>query len=199
LILRRINEDVGRVNSEPPAKVVKIASYVIPILAVFGELFSYTCVATTNNIYCAVENSFWTAQFVLLAPCCAYLFSKIQDEKFKEKDIAHPKFFVVIAVLMGIFYVPYMIFFNLPMYLDRWHTDNKNGKKYFGFFDGMKDATIHWDQSWHWEDWDSDWFWMVWYFTYIVWTSIWMMKAPRIKDKEDIPQSDAQLDTPLLP
>mmetsp|Transcript_8019 Transcript_8019/g.9197 ORF Transcript_8019/g.9197 Transcript_8019/m.9197 type:complete len:326 (+) Transcript_8019:89-1066(+) len=198
LVVRRLNEDVSRVSNEAPSIFVTFVTYVLPFLAVCGEIFSYTCVATTNNIYCTVENSFWTAQFILLIPSCAYLFSQLRKEIFTDRDVFHPRFFTGTAVVCGIFYVPYMVMFNLPMYLDRWHSDNKNGVTYFGFFEGLKDATVHWNQSWHWEDWKNDWFWMVWYFTFITWTSLYMMKAPRIEEKGDLPQADSELEAPLV-
>jgi hypothetical protein len=43
-----------------------------------------------------------------------------------------------------------------------------------------------------WEDWKDDWFWMIAYFSFGVWTSLFMATAPRVNEaKKTIQTNDA--------
>ena len=55
--------------------------------------------------------------------------------------------------------------------------DQANGRKYLSVADGMADVRGRWTVSYRWEDWRNEVPWMSLYFTFGVWSSIWLVYA----------------------
>jgi hypothetical protein len=63
------------------------------------------------------------------------------------------------------------------MYWSRWLLDQADGHAYMSVADGMVDVGRRWSVSYRWEDWKDEIPWMTLYFTFGVWSSIWLVCA----------------------
>ena len=61
------------------------------------------------------------------------------------------------------------------MYWSRWLADQASGHKYLSIPEGMVDVRRRWQVSYRWEDWRNEVPWMSLYFTFGVWSSIWLV------------------------
>jgi hypothetical protein len=77
----------------------------------------------------------------------------------------------------GAAYVAYIFVYDVPMYWSRWLGDQANGRRYSGIADGMVDVCRRWTVSYRWEDWRNEIPWMSLYFSFGVWSSIWLVYA----------------------
>jgi hypothetical protein len=77
----------------------------------------------------------------------------------------------------GAAYVAFIFFYDVPMYWSRWLGDQANGHEYSNVRVGMADVCRRWIVSYRWDDWRSEVPWMSLYFTFGVWSSIWLVYA----------------------
>ena len=77
----------------------------------------------------------------------------------------------------GAAYVAYLFVYDVPMYWSRWLVDQANGRRYLSIADGMVDVCRRWTVSYRWKDWRNEVPWMSLYFTFGVWSSIWLVYA----------------------
>ena len=95
-------------------------------------------------------------------------------------------------VPLTVLYPLYNFLIDAPMYLCRYAADQKAGKCYFGFVEGLKDAATRRVYTHEYEDWSEDMTWMVLYFFLgAAGGGILLMYAPKLeqpsssdKDKE---------------
>ena len=79
-----------------------------------------------------------------------------------------------------------MLALNIPMYVTRYHSDSDDPNiTYFSFAEGLPDISHCHSDDKSWSEWSADAAWMIPYFGPAVWTSIWMLKAPRIVTSAD--------------
>ena len=71
-------------------------------------------------------------------------------------------------------YVAYIFVYDVPMYWSRWLVDQANGQVP-DIADGMLDVCRRWTVSYGWKDWRNEVPWMSLYFTFGVWSSIWLV------------------------
>jgi hypothetical protein len=77
----------------------------------------------------------------------------------------------------GAAYAAFIFVYDVPMYWSRWRVDQANGRKYLSIADGMVDVCRRWTVSYRWEDWRNEVPWMSLYFTFGVWSSVWLVYA----------------------
>ena len=77
----------------------------------------------------------------------------------------------------GTAYVAFIFLYDVPMYWSRWRADQARGRRYSSIADGMVDVTRRWTVSHRWEDWRNEVPWMSLYFSFGVWSSIWLVHA----------------------
>jgi hypothetical protein len=85
-----------------------------------------------------------------------------------------------LACLAGFAYVVYMFTVDVPMYWDRWVTDEGRGHIYLSIAQGLADTSGRWVVSHNWKDWESEVVWMSLYFSVAVWLSIGLMHVAGI-------------------
>ena len=141
------------------------ASLILVPLIVLAEICSWYAVLTTGQRAHAVENSLWGLA-AALAVAAMWVIGP-----HRLAALYHP------VIAGGVVYVAFIFFYDVPMYWSRWRVDQANGHQYSSIADGMIDVARRWIVSYRWDDWRSEIPWMSLYFTFGVWTSIWLVRA----------------------
>jgi hypothetical protein len=140
-------------------------SFAVVPLIMLAEGCSWYAVLTTKQLAHAVENSLWGLS-AALAVAGMLVIGPHQLPALYPSMIAG-----------GAAYVAYIFVYDVPMYWSRWLVDQANGRRYLSIADGMVDVCRRWTVSYRWEDWRSEVPWMSLYFTFGVWSSIWLVYA----------------------
>ena len=145
--------------------VVRAMALAVVPLIVLAEAFSWYAVLTTEQRAHAVENSLWGLAAALVVAGVLMLGRPGLGALYPG------------AVAAGAAYVAFIFLYDVPMYWSRWRADQARGHRYSSIADGMVDVTRRWTVSCRWEDWSNEVPWMSLYFTFGVWSSIWLVHA----------------------
>lgn len=139
-----------------------ISKAVVPLIAL-AEACSWYAVITTNYLGNVLENSLWTATFLLIAIALVQLVTRFHG--VVQSAIA--------AAAAGIAaYVVFMCTIDVPMYFVRWQGEIASGKEFFGFFSGLHDVATRWIVTHDVARWRGEIAWMSLYFSLAVWASL---------------------------
>jgi hypothetical protein len=139
-----------------------ISRTIVP-LVVMAEACSWYAVITTNYLGNVLENSLWTATFLVVAIALLDLMSKY-------RGIVQ---LVLAAAAIGITgYVAFMCTIDVPMYFVRWQADLVSGKEFLGLLTGLHDVATRWVVTHDVSRWREEIAWMSLYFSAAVWTSL---------------------------
>ncbi len=141
----------------------EVSFAVVPVI-MLAEGCSWYAVLTTGQRAHAVENSLWGLSAALAVAGMLV----IGPHRI-------PALYPMIAG--GAAYVAFIFVYDVPMYWSRWLVNEANGRRYLSMADGMVDVCRRWTVSYRWEDWRSEVPWMSLYFTFGVWSSIWLVYA----------------------
>jgi hypothetical protein len=158
LILHRAAVLVG-------SRFVLAVSWTVLPLIVLAEICSWHAVLTTGQRAHAAENSLWG----LAATLAVIGMLVIEPHRIAALHRA--------TIAAGAAYVAFIFIYDVPMYWSRWRGDQANGHRYLSLADGMVDVSRGWTVSRRWEDWRNEVPWMSLYFTFGVWSSIWLVYA----------------------
>jgi len=142
--------------------VQAVSSAVVPII-LLAEGCSWYAVLTTEQRAHALENSLWG----LAATLAVAAMLVIGPHRLAA---LYPQ-----VIVGGIAYVAFIFICDVPMYWSRWLADQASGHKYLSIPEGMVDVRRRWKVSYRWEDWRNEVPWMSLYFTFGVWSSIWLV------------------------
>ena len=143
--------------------VAAVSLAVVPLI-VLAEGCSWYAVLTTEQRAHAVENSLWGLSAALIVAGVWMI---------------GPLAAVSLPVIAGgAAYVAFIFGYDVPMYWSRWRADQASGRRYLSLTEGMAEVRRRWTVSYRWEDWRSEVAWMSLYFTFGVWSSIWLVYAP---------------------
>jgi hypothetical protein len=146
---------------------VQAVSFAVVPLIMLAEGCSWYAVLTTEQRAHAVENSLWGLS-AALAVAGMLVIGPHQLSALYPPMIAG-----------GAAYVAYIFVYDVPMYWSRWLLDQANGRRYLSIANGLVDVCRRWTVSYRWEDWRNEVPWMSLYFTFGVWSSIWLVYASR--------------------
>ena len=139
-----------------------VANAIVPVIVV-AEACSWYAVITTNYLGNVLENSLWTAAFLLIALALLRLLTKF-------RGLVQ---FAILAATAGVVgYVAFMATVDVPMYLARWHAETAAGQEFFGLLGGLHDVATHWVVTHDIDRWKNEIAWMSLYFSVAVWTSL---------------------------
>jgi hypothetical protein len=161
-----LQREIAHVTGSRAGRV--IARAVVPLIVV-AETCSWYSVLTTSNIGHVFEESLWGLTAALLV---ANLLIN------QQRLLPSIRPFLNTICLIGVGYVLFMFFVDVPMYWDRWALDEAHGHRYMTLTDGLADASERWTVSHDWMHWKSEVVWMTLYFSVAVWLSIAMVHAP---------------------
>jgi hypothetical protein len=156
LILHR----AALMGRSPFAQAVSFA--VVPLI-MLAEGCSWHAVLTTEQRAHALENSLWGLSAALAVA------SMLVIGPHRLAALYPP------MIAGGAAYVAFIFVYDVPMYWSRWLVDRTNGHKYLSIADGLVDVCRRWTVSYRWEDWRNEIPWMSLYFTFGVWSSIWLV------------------------
>ena len=145
--------------------VVQTVSLAVVPLIMLAEVCSWYAVLTTEQRAHAMENSLWGLSAALVVGGMLVIGP-------------HPLAALYPPVIAGgAAYVAFIFVYDVPMYWSRWLVDRTNGHEYLSITDGLVDVSTRWRVSYRWEDWRNEVPWMSLYFTFGVWSSVWLVYA----------------------
>lgn len=156
-IVLRILADVANADSSR-----NISRTIVPLVVV-AEACSWYAVITTNYLGNVLENSLWTASFILTAIALLDLLNRY-------RGAAQWAISAAVAGIMG--YVAFMCSVDVPMYFVRWRADLAHGKVFLGLFSGLHDVATRWIVTHDFATWRDEAVWMSLYFSTAVWASL---------------------------
>jgi hypothetical protein len=145
--------------------VQAVSLTVVPLILI-AQACCWYAVLTTNQRAHAVENSLWgLAAALAVAGMLVVGPSQLVG--------LYPS-----MLIGGAAYVAFIFVYDVPMYWSRWRVDQANGRKYSSIADGIGEVSRRWTVSYRWQDWRNEVPWMSLYFTFGVWSSIWLVYVP---------------------
>ena len=148
---------------------VVISWLLVPLIAV-AETSSWYAVLTTSYLGNAIEESIWALSATLLLISGLALWSRCR---------AACRPFLGTALVVGIAYIAFMCFVDIPMYVTRWQADEAQGRIYLSLGEGLRDVWARWSVTFDLEQWRTEIPWMTLYFSVCVWCSIALTHAPQ--------------------
>lgn len=139
-----------------------ISKSIVPLI-VLAELCSWYAVITTDFLGNVLENSIWTATYLLVAIALLRLMTRF-------RGIVRIAIAAAAAGIAG--YVAFMSSVDVPMYYARWQADVASGKELFGVLSGLHDVTTRWIVTHNFARWKDEMAWMSLYFSLAVWASL---------------------------
>jgi hypothetical protein len=147
---------------------VGISRVMVPLI-VMAETSSWYAVITTNYIGNTMEESTWGVVALLLIGGLALARPRLQGSM---------RAFAGQAIWICAAYVVFMYTIDVPMYFNRWRSDTAAGAHYLTFAEGVRDAATRWVVTMRLEDWRWEMLWMSLYFSFGVWISVSLIRAP---------------------
>ncbi len=154
-----------RVASWSPSPLAEAASMAVVPLIALAEGCSWYAVLTTGQRAHAAENSLWGLSAALVVAGVLAIGPQPIAALYRP------------VIAGGAAYVAFIFVYDVPMYWSRWRADQAGGHEYSSIADGMVDIRRRWTVSYRWQDWRNEVPWMSLYFTFGVWSSIWLVCA----------------------
>ena len=145
-----------------------ISRVMVPLIAM-AETFSWYAVVTTNYLGNTLEESTWGLVAMLLIIGLASARPRLRGSI---------RAFAGQAIWICAGYVVFMFTIDVPMYFGRWRADQAAGAHYLPLAAGVRDATSRWLVTFRIEDWRWEMLWMSLYFSFGVWISVSLIRAP---------------------
>jgi hypothetical protein len=148
---------------------IRLVAHVLFPLTVIAELFSWSAVLTTNNLFHAVENSLWTVGAFAVVAAFALVW-RDADERSRR--------FIQAVVACGGFYLAFMTLVDVPMYVARWQATLASGFGTLPLATGLGEIAARCNVVRSWDTWRQEVPWLSLYFSTAVWISIALAHAP---------------------
>jgi hypothetical protein len=156
IVLRKI----GRLVDSNTAK--NVSKMIVPLI-VLAECCSWYAVITTNYLGNVLENSLWTATFLLIGLALLRLLPRFRGIVL----------WAIAATVAGVAcYCVFMVTVDVPMYLLRWQAQEASGHALLGLVSGLHDVTTRWIVTYDVARWRYEIPWMSLYFSVAVWMSV---------------------------
>lgn len=159
---------LGKLADSDTAKTV--SRLIVPMI-VIAEWCSWYAVITTDYLGSVVENSLWTAAFLLIGLALLRLAPRF-------RGIAKAVIAATAAGIAG--YLVFMVTVDVPLYLDRWHGEIADGQAFLGLAAGLHDVAGHWVVARDFTRWRHEIPWMSLYFSIAVWASLGLAAFPLV-------------------
>jgi hypothetical protein len=156
LVLNAIAQSTGSV-------LARIVSLLLMPLIATAEICSWHAVLTTSNLGHVAENSLWATSAMLVIAATIALLPHYRATR---------RWVLVAWCVVGLAYVGFMFFVDVPTYWLRHLADQAANRHYLSFAQGLADVAHRRVVSYRWEDWKSEVVWMTGYFSIAVWFSI---------------------------
>jgi hypothetical protein len=145
-----------------------LARTIVPLIAV-AETCSWYAVITTSYLGNVCEESIWAFSAFLLVVGAA---SNWRDKSHTWRRL------LVLLMALGAGHVLFESFVDVPMYVHRYQADLGAHKPTLSFLQGIENLATYWKVTYAWEDWKTEIAWLSFYFSFVVWASVWLTHAP---------------------
>jgi hypothetical protein len=139
------------------------AAWLIAVLIVIAECFSWYAVLTTNYLGNAIENSLWALAFFIVGIGLCLLLPQFNG-------LVRSVLALAIVGVAG--YLAFLIRVDIPMYLRRWRAQAANGTQLLKPLEGIRDVSTRWVVTHDLAEWKDEIVWMSLYFSTAVWASL---------------------------
>jgi hypothetical protein len=156
IVLRELAKSVGSDTAR------NVSNTIVPLI-VLAECCSWYAVITTDFLGNVLENSLWTASFLLIAVALVRLLPHF-------RGIA--QWAIAVTALGAAGYLMFMVTVDVPMYFVRWQAQIASGYHFLGFAAGLHDLATRWIVSHDIARWRREIPWMTLYFSLAVWASL---------------------------
>jgi hypothetical protein len=162
LTLREASKVTGSLFGRACSRVV------LPMIFV-AEICSWYSVISTSNLGHVFEESLWALAATLMVASLLAAWPRWQ-----------PRHRLAVATLsaIGLTYVAYMLFVDIPLYASRWLADEAAQRTYLTFLQGLEDIARPHLATYALEIWRHEFLWMGLYFSFGVWVSIALIHSP---------------------
>lgn len=154
-------------------KTLRVLSFACFALVATANCLSNVCIITTNNVFCACENSLWVCMEICAFLVCLYIGIKflylyrIHKNPLFLKNARKCFQILLFCFLLAL----YTAISDVPMYLRRYREDTMVGKQYLGFSEGVMDSLQCSSVSSDYLVWKEEISWLTGYFTFGLWAS----------------------------
>jgi hypothetical protein len=145
-----------------------LAKTIVPLIAV-AETFSWYSTITTSYLGNCFEESIWAF--------CSFLLVLGAVSNWSSSNRTWKRILAALMAL-GTAHVLFEAFNDVPMYVSRYRADEAAHKATFSFLEGISNLAHYWRVTYSWADWQSEIAWLSFYFSIVVWASIWITHAP---------------------
>ena len=151
------------------------------VLTILAEPLDCLSTITTDNSFSVIVSYLWAGVGLCNILTGVQILAALREARLGGRKRAGPSggaaIFGACLVVFGLGYLAYMLLIDGPRYIEEWRDDQAHHKKYFSFWDGVRDSmeTRHVRRAW--SDWKNDAFWMTSYFSLGVWGAFLMVWA----------------------
>ncbi len=138
-------------------------AWMVTLLVLIAECFSWYAVLTTNYLGNAIENSLWAVAFLAVE---IGLFRLLPDFAGAVRAV------LVVAIIGIAFYLIFLMTVDVPMYLRRWRAKVADGGRLLRPLEGLRDVSTRWVVTHDLARWKDEMTWMALYFSAAVWASL---------------------------
>ena len=139
-----------------------VSRTIVPLI-VLAECCSWYAVITTNFLGNVLENSLWTASFLLIAVALVRLLPHF---------CGIAQWAIAATALGAAGYLMFMVTVDVPMYFVRWQAQIASGYHFLGLAAGLHDLATRWIVNHDIARWRHEIPWMTLYFSLAVWASL---------------------------
>lgn len=148
---------------------VQHAAWVTTLCTVLAQAFCWHSILTLNHITQAAEELLWAAGLSWMAALLAII-------AMDTSGVVHK--LAISGIVGSVVFVAYVLVFDIPLYLRRFHGYRGGGLKYLTITQGVRDALQRREQDHTWEKWHDDALWLTPYFSIGVWISMALVLVP---------------------
>ena len=144
-----------------------VARLIVPVI-VLAEISCWAALLTSNYLFHAVENSLWTLAAALALAAFLSLRGRVDGVTARVLRAAS---------LCAVVYIAFMVTVDVPMYVERWLAAGGTPSLEQELRTLLARCIVVRD----WEAWRRDALWLSPYFSIVVWTSVMLAHAPRLR------------------
>lgn len=149
------------------------------VYSIFISLcFSCYAILTMCQFWYAVEKSIQMFSLILLILCCTFLYYHFKQlEQVEQNDT---KLFLLGIIFIGLPYVSFMYFEEIPMYLSNYSAEESEVDEYMTLSEGFL-ATLSCNEVTRlYSVWAGNVPWLIGCYNVLAWSSIWLARAPQL-------------------
>jgi hypothetical protein len=156
LVLHRL----GRITGAETAVTI---AWMVVLLILIAECFSWYAVLTTNYLGNAIENSIWAIAFFAIGVALGRLLPDVDGAV---------RVALALAIVGIAGYLAFLAMVDVPMYLGRWRAKVADGSRHLRPLEGLRDVSTRWVVTHDLAAWKDEIPWMSLYFSAAVWSSL---------------------------